>query len=299
MKQRTIVRALLAVAVVASGLAVINVQPDTAQTHSSDELEHVYPVFECWTHQGDFAYTAYFGYVNANDDTVDIPIGANNLFTPSPESRGQPTEFLPGYWPRQVAVQVDAGQTSSVSWILGTELVTFLPFADEPELRCPEQVAKDAVAGITNLNWQGTWDATPEYQIDDVVSYQGSAYVAVDASEGVQPSADSDAWDLLAMRGEQGPEGPPGVSGYEQVTSDPVTLEHRGDTTGSVACPDGKVAVSGGYEFIGQTQGSNNLPQVTASYPDGEEWIVKVVLQSRGHQPELQVHATCADVGLS
>ena len=41
-------------------------------------------------------YDAMFGYVNASEQTVTIPIGRQNLVTPAPIDRGQPSVFIPG-----------------------------------------------------------------------------------------------------------------------------------------------------------------------------------------------------------
>ena len=54
------------------------------------------PLFNCIEPITGGGFIAYFGYNNPNDVAVAIPIGANNRFIPTPEDRGQPTNFLPG-----------------------------------------------------------------------------------------------------------------------------------------------------------------------------------------------------------
>jgi hypothetical protein len=55
----------------------------------------VAPVFEGWEPNRDGTFNLYFGYQNRNwDEEVDIPVGPNNLFSPGPADRGQPTHFL-------------------------------------------------------------------------------------------------------------------------------------------------------------------------------------------------------------
>ena len=41
-------------------------------------------------------YDAVFGYQNDNEDLVEIAVGSRNRFLPTPQGRGQTTDFLPG-----------------------------------------------------------------------------------------------------------------------------------------------------------------------------------------------------------
>ncbi len=51
----------------------------------------------CVLHLGNQrTYDAMFGYVNASEQTVTIPIGGRNLVTPAPIDQGQPSVFIPG-----------------------------------------------------------------------------------------------------------------------------------------------------------------------------------------------------------
>lgn len=56
----------------------------------------VRPVLECVVDNGGGNYTAWFGYKNENAVAVNIPVGNNNKFHPTPQDRGQPTAFQPG-----------------------------------------------------------------------------------------------------------------------------------------------------------------------------------------------------------
>lgn len=52
---------------------------------------------ECVQNNGDGTWTARFGYLNENSNTLYIPIGVHNKFVNTPdEDMGQPTEFQPG-----------------------------------------------------------------------------------------------------------------------------------------------------------------------------------------------------------
>jgi uncharacterized repeat protein (TIGR01451 family) len=50
----------------------------------------------CVLRLGTPTYTAIFGYANASQDDVIIPIGRRNLVAPAPLNRGQPSVFRPG-----------------------------------------------------------------------------------------------------------------------------------------------------------------------------------------------------------
>ncbi|TDO44323.1 GH35 family endo-1,4-beta-xylanase [Kribbella sp. VKM Ac-2527] len=65
----------------------------------------------------DNTYTAYFGYSNANDYYIPVPIGSDNAFNPGPSDRGQTVSFLPYQRPRRVAVTWNG---SSLTWRLGS-----------------------------------------------------------------------------------------------------------------------------------------------------------------------------------
>ncbi|MGW7686381.1 endo-1,4-beta-xylanase [Kribbella sp. NPDC054772] len=64
----------------------------------------------------DGTYTAYFGYSNANNYYIPVPVGTDNAFSPGPSDRGQTVSFLPFQRPRRVAVTWDG---TLLTWRLG------------------------------------------------------------------------------------------------------------------------------------------------------------------------------------
>lgn len=57
--------------------------------------QSVAPIFEGWRKNPDGSYLFYFGYLNRNyEQTLDLPVGANNRFEPGAADRGQPTHFI-------------------------------------------------------------------------------------------------------------------------------------------------------------------------------------------------------------
>ncbi|MFD7155112.1 endo-1,4-beta-xylanase [Kribbella sp. NPDC059898] len=77
----------------------------------------VQPTAACVVHNSfNNTYTAYFGYSNANNYYISVPVGADNAFSPGPSDRGQTVSFLPYQRPRRVAVTWDG---SPLTWRLG------------------------------------------------------------------------------------------------------------------------------------------------------------------------------------
>ncbi len=87
------------------------------------ELKPVKPILECVIDNGDGTYTVHFGYLNQNDEAVDIPVGSNNTFNQSSYNTDLPTTFEPGrtgYWPNSgFSMVVDAGDLqNNLVWTL-------------------------------------------------------------------------------------------------------------------------------------------------------------------------------------
>ena len=67
-------------------------------------------------------------------------------------------------------------------------------------------------AGPAGLTWRGAWSAEASYVARDAVESDGSAYICLAANQNVQPP-DPAYWDLLAARGDEGPQGATGAQG--------------------------------------------------------------------------------------
>lgn len=73
------------------------------------------------------------------------------------------------------------------------------------------------------FNFMGTWIDDNEYHKNDIVQYNGTAYICVQAVNGsnVTPDADRTHWDVFVERGAtgaSGPQGPQGVQGLQGPT---------------------------------------------------------------------------------
>ena len=90
---------LLAVVAVGVFGGVLPATPASAQT--PDGLKEfgaaVYPALEGWYHNPDGTASIMVGFFNRNqEETIDLPVGDLNHFSPGPADRGQPTHFPPG-----------------------------------------------------------------------------------------------------------------------------------------------------------------------------------------------------------
>lgn len=71
----------------------------------------------------------------------------------------------------------------------------------------------DAGPQGTSFTWLDAWSDTTSYDINQVVSYNGSSYIALTTNVNVPPSSGPGVWSLLAAQGAQGPQGESGPQG--------------------------------------------------------------------------------------
>ena len=154
----------------------------------------------------------YFGYVNSCSEPLVIPVGDDNFFSPEPQDRGQPTVFEPGiHYKAFVTSYVTSPQIPQLAWFVGQNHVLA---SNRGSMFCQNPAS---------LMWKGPWGATREYFENDVVTFQGSAWIAkkpkfttpqLIASEhnlNVSP-VEGPFWTILSQS-VPGPEGPPGPQG--------------------------------------------------------------------------------------
>ncbi len=107
------------------------------------------PSFEGWYPNDDGTFSLSFGYFNRNyEQTLDVPIGPDNHFTPGPEDRGQPTHLLPRRHTGVFTVVVPADfDDRTLTWSLTAGGETFaVPGHLRPEWRI------DALEEVTSGN---------------------------------------------------------------------------------------------------------------------------------------------------
>lgn len=74
----------------------VGAHPAVAQGLTYSSGQSVSPSFEGWGSNPDGSFNLMFGYMNRNwEERPDVPVGDDNMFSPGPADRGQPTHFLP------------------------------------------------------------------------------------------------------------------------------------------------------------------------------------------------------------
>ena len=101
--------------------------------------------------------------------------------------------------------------------------------------------------GEKGVNFMGGWIANNEYFEDDLVTYQGSSYICIQAHSGgsIAPSSDSNNWAIFAQMGNTGAtgaQGNPGATGATpniavNATALPAGSQPTATRTGSNANP--------------------------------------------------------------
>ena len=109
--------------------------------------------------------------------------------------------------------------------------------------------------GLNQIIWQGTWDSATTYQVNDLVEYQGSSYIAIAVNSDTVPTNTS-FWNLVAEEGAAGPTGPTGPAG-------PVGMNWTGPWSSSTAYAVGDGVYQKGSSYICIVANTNQPPPDT------------------------------------
>jgi hypothetical protein len=106
--------------------------------------------------------------------------------------------------------------------------------------------------GTKGLTMRSSWSADIAYVADDLVERNGSAYVAVVPSLGADPETTPESWSLLAMRGDEGPQGADGPAGPQgpQGEAGPTGAEGPQGEVGATG-PQGETGPQGPQGIVG------------------------------------------------
>lgn len=121
--------------------------------------------------------------------------------------------------------------------------------------------ASETALSWQSLKWRGAWSATTQYHQWDVVSRNGSSYIAVvnPPNLGSDPATSPLKWNLLAAAGATGPTGPAGPAGPAGATGDTGATGATG-ATGSA----GATGPTGATGVVGATTVVDGPVQATA-----------------------------------
>lgn len=155
----------------------------------------VFPFVDCVIEDGT-TFVAYFGYVSTSPTEVTIFRGApDNFFVEPPQNRGQPEKFQPGTHHYVFSATFDPDD--ALRWVLKTQVS--VATANYAQFGC-------------RFRLRGPWDSTASYTLSDVVSLDGSSWIALRANSAITP-VEGDDWTILAAAGEDGVPGLPGIPG--------------------------------------------------------------------------------------
>jgi hypothetical protein len=125
---------------------------------------------------------AHFAYQNEGADSLKVPVGSKNRFSPGKEDLGQPTEFFKGRVNNVVTATIPAGAT--LRWILGDAFVdaSIATVQCQPApLNCTDSDIKDTLAQIDSIS----------ANMKKIVSRISGRVLATKASSAVKKKAQS------------------------------------------------------------------------------------------------------------
>ncbi|MFK7862809.1 MAG: hypothetical protein AB8B95_01140 [Pseudohongiellaceae bacterium] len=172
-------KALLVAAALAL-LAPLSVMAESYQTG-----QHVEPAYEGWRPNPDGTFSLMFGYMNENWlEEPNVPVGAENFFSPGDADRGQPTHFLPrrNRFNFEVVVPADWGDRELV-WTLNVNGVERKAYAT---LQQDYQVDNIVIASETGSLGAGTSSPESRANIPPVVTVLGDAIRTVRVGEPLE-----------------------------------------------------------------------------------------------------------------
>lgn len=112
---KPVVGAILGVFAVAA-LTVQAQTPPRFLTLSPPDGLPVIPVMEGWVAEEDGGRTLVFGYINRNDNAVDVPLGEDNYMEPAEFNGLQPTHFGAGRGSQVFTVRLPADRADEDVW---------------------------------------------------------------------------------------------------------------------------------------------------------------------------------------
>lgn len=214
------------------------------------------------------------GLVFANNTgsavTITLKVYIQSLGTTTTVATGISVSANSTYtWPKPI--DVNAGDYIQASASTGSAIVCLYSTY--------EGSATPAEVGFTP---EGTWSSGSTYQTNDVVSYNGSSYLAIQASTNQNPASATSYWMVLAAKGDTGAgdvSGPSSSVDSELALFNSTTgkLIKRASLTGLVKATSGVAsAATAGTDYVSPT-GSETLTNKTLTNPSVNNYTEGVV----------------------
>jgi len=128
--------------------------------------------------------------------------------------------------------------------------------------------------GPAGLTWKGPWSNTTGYAVNDVVNFNGSAYICIAGNNNAQPDSHAADWKLLVQKGDQGAVGLQGIQGLAGPTGPQGPQGSAGiaGVTGA-AGPQGPTGPQGAKGDTGHKGDTGNKGDTGAIGPTGPTGI--------------------------
>jgi hypothetical protein len=173
-------------------LAAVSISiPDgaEAQRHTYTKGQPLYPAYEGWEQNEDGSIDMLFGYMNQNwEQQLDVPIGADNQFSPGTADQGQPTHFLPrrNRFVFKVRIPSDFEDDDELVWTLRANGHEFKAYGS---LR--KDLFVDNVVIMSETGALGAGSSNPEIRanVPPAVELQGGMERSVRAGETLRLEA--------------------------------------------------------------------------------------------------------------
>ena len=89
--------------------------------------------------------------------------------------------------------------------------------AASTSVRVQPQITRLAIEGIRgadgDMTWAGEWSSSTNYVANQVVYYEGSAYVCIQGNSNLRPDLNTTQWTLMVQKGDTGATGATGAAG--------------------------------------------------------------------------------------
>ena len=134
--------------------------------------QNISPGYEGWEQNEDGSFNFLFGYMNRNWlEELDVPIGPDNMLSPGPADRGQPTHFLPrrNRFIFRVRVPADFGD-QEMAWKLTTAGRTEYAYAS---LRADYKVDNMVISSETGALGAGASSPESRMNVPPVLRIMG------------------------------------------------------------------------------------------------------------------------------
>lgn len=151
--------------------------------------QHIEPAYEGWRENEDGTFSFLFGYFNENwEQEIQVPVGANNYFSPGDADRGQPAHFLPrrNRFTFEVVVPADWGD-QELTWTItspnGTTKTAYATLATDYAIDNIIIASETGSLGAGTSSPESRANTPPAIEIigDDIRNVQAGMPLAIQA----------------------------------------------------------------------------------------------------------------------